>query len=432
MRFHIDSDLPSLARYLTPFFQLAGRREWFRRAEQLSDEQSKSPFRWKIVRDYHWLELVISHQGEVFEHTGALVSEQLDGLDMAGLHFAAAVVEIHARLSARGRRVLEGRLKDGLNAENGFAPLYLELEQAQQLMSAGYGVAFPDMEGTGRADLEFGRNGVSAEVECKSISADAGRRIHRKDFYRLIEMLKPALEAHAERTEAGVIVATLRDRLPSNVVEQRDLRQSIRGMLDSAGPAFVETSAFRVEQHRLSECLANVPPDDMKAMQKAAEVRFGPACHVVGGMGQNGGGCFVVIRSQREDDTSKPLLEAMRKAADQLTRSRPSFIAVQFQDIEPADLVLEHLRRRMGILSLALFGHYGARHVNATYFCGFSGVVFRDGVMGMPGFCVLNPEPKYDLKPTDASTFLGHTSDADFAAAIGIPPPETDTSHFDV
>lgn len=140
----------------------------------------------------------------------------------------------------------------------------------------------------------------------------------------------------------------------------------------------------------------------------------------------------MILRSEREDDTSKPLLEAMRKAADQVTRNGPSFIAVQFQDIEPIDLLLKHLRRRMGVLSYALFGHYGADHVNAVYFCGYSAIVLKEGLVGTPAFAVPNPKPRFALRPEAASPYLKHIEDADFAAAIGAPAPKEDISYIEV
>jgi len=137
------------------------------------------------------------------------------------------------------------------------------------------------------------------------------------------------------------------------------------------------------------------------------------------------------MRCEREDDTSKPWLEAMRKAADQFSGQRPSFVAVQFNDISAPDLMLPHLRRRAGILSYALFHHYGAAHINATYICGFSAVVARDGHLGSPAFAVSNPTPRFDIDPAEAAPFLVGLSDADFASAIGAPLPADNISHIE-
>lgn len=430
MRFDFSSDLARLAPYLPPFLDLVGRDRWFKRVDQLDVEQQSSPFLWKIVSDYHWLEMAISHQADVLEKEGRLLPELADPLTLAALHFAGSIVEIHSRLPDAAQRQLEGRLRDGLNAESGFAALYLEADLSLRLMAAGYDVRFPDLEGIGNYDIEFSRDGFVAEVECKSLSADAGRRIHRKDFYRFIQSLTPALEAHAVLQRQEVLVITLKDRLSPNVSNQGDLRRATAFMLTANAPASTSRPGFRIERRPRADCLEGAPLDDQRAFYRFCEEAFGPSPHVAGGLTESGG-CFVVVRSEREDDTSKPWLEAMRKAATQFSGQRPSFIAVQFQDIAAADLMLPHLRRRAGILSYALFGYYGAGHVNATYVCGFAAVVARDGQLGAPAFTVPNPEPKFPIDVGRAAPFLVSISDADYAAAIGAPLPSGNISYID-
>jgi hypothetical protein len=105
----------------------------------------------------------------------------------AALDFANAAVNLHQKLNERGRRILLGRLRDGLN--NGFAGLFLEIDTAVQLVKGGYQVRYPDFDGSGSHDLDAVRGNVSMAIECKGISADAGRKIHRRDFYRFMELV---------------------------------------------------------------------------------------------------------------------------------------------------------------------------------------------------------------------------------------------------
>jgi len=54
--------------------------------------------------------------------------------------------------------------------------------------------------------------------------------------------------------------------------------------------------------------------------------------------------------------------------------------------------MLPHVCRGAGILSYALFLHYGAAHVNATHISGFGAVVARAGQVMYPAFATPNPE----------------------------------------
>lgn len=422
MRFSIPIHLDGLSSYILPFIELTGRQRWFKRADHLDLEQRQSPFRWKIVADYHWLELAISFQAEVLEKEGRLRPELVDGLILAALNFAATTVEVHRRLSENGKLVLTGRLRDAVKAENGFAPVYLELDLAQRLMDAGYDVSFADLEGEARFDLLFTRGGFAGEVECKSLSADAGRQIHRKDFYRFMEALSPALAKHVSLKRQEVLLITLNGRLSPNATEQAKLRSNAAALLVEDPQRSVTRPGFSIECMSLKDALGTTQFADQKQLYAACGAAFGPNTHVAGGLTEDGG-CMVIMRSQREDDTSKPMLEAMRKAATQFTGQRPAFIAVQEHGIEAADLMLPHVRRRAGILAYALFGHYGADHVNALYVTGFGAVVSRNGLVGTPAFAVPNPSPRHWISAAEAAPFLESLSDQDYAEAIGAPLP---------
>lgn len=422
-------DLATLGKYIPRFLALVGEKRWFKRVDQLDAEQQKSAFQWKIVRDYHWLEFGISFQADVLAKEGRLQPELTDALILAALNFAATTVEVHARLSPMGQRKLEGRLRDGLKAETGYASLYLELDLAQRLMDAGFDVTFSDIEGTAEFDLIFSRGEFTGEVECKSLSADAGRQIHRKDFYRFMHALLPALEIQQTHRRREVLVISLDARLSPNTADQAALLAAARSMLSDASRPDFAGDGFTLERRNFDEAFSGAPVSDTKALYKACSEIFGPNTHVAGGVADDCG-CLIVMRSKREDDTSKPMLEGMRKAASQLSGERPAFIAVQDHGIEPADLMLPHVRRRAGILAYALYGHYGASHVNATYVSGFGAVVAKNGLVGAPAFAIPNPKPKFQLNPADAPTFLDHISDDAFAAAIGAPLPAPDISHI--
>ena len=236
MRFDVYQDLESLSVYIPRFFDILDPDHWHKRVEQLEKEQQSSPYLWKIVKDYHWLEMEIAHQADVLAKEGRLLPERVNLLSLAALQFAHGIVEIHARLSEEARKALQGRLRDGLKAESGFAPIYLEVCLALILMVAGYDVHFADLEGTGSYDIQFSCKDFVAEVECKSLTVDAGRRIHRKDFYRFVKALAPKLEAHLKLHRQEILLVTLDDRLPSNLLDQAALRRSTEAMLQANAP----------------------------------------------------------------------------------------------------------------------------------------------------------------------------------------------------
>lgn len=429
MRILPPNSLDAFGSYIPRFLTIVGEERWFKRVDQLDREQQRSFFNWKIVSDYHWLEMAIAFQADVLAKEKRLNPEHIDELILAALNFAATTVEVHSALSQKGRRNLEGRLRDGLKAENGYASLYLELNLAQRLMDAGFDVNFTDIERVADFDLLFTRDGFEGEVECKSQSADAGRQIHRKDFYRFMDAIAPELEAQRARAVSEVLLITLDARLPSRLEDQEALRAAVKSMLTEEGPRVFRGETFDLECHSYSDLFQDVPVSDPKIFYRACSELFGQNTHVSGGISEHSG-CVVIMRSKKEDDTSKPMLDAMRKAASQFSGKRPSIIAVQEHGISPADLILPHVRRKMGILAYTLYGHYGMGHVNAIYVAGFGAVVIRDGVVATPAFAIPNPNPTFPVAPDSLPTFLKTIPDNEFAQLIGAPPPTTNISNI--
>ncbi|GJL87169.1 MAG: hypothetical protein DHS20C03_08780 [Minwuia thermotolerans] len=222
---------------------------------------------------------------------------------------------------------------------------------------------------------------------------------------------------------------TLRDRLSPNQARQAGLRQATIGMLHEPARRIFNRPSFHIERFAYSDIMMNDPTINEQAFHETCKEMFGPNTHIAGRLTETGG-CVILMRSDREDDTSKPLLESLRKAASQLTARRPAFIAVQFQEIETSDLMLPHLRWRTGLLSHTLFTHHGEAHVNGTYFCGFAAIVAKGGKIGTPAFGIPNPKPKFPIVPAAAIPFLMHSTNEEFAAAIGAPFPNIDISHF--
>jgi hypothetical protein len=421
MLIQFNHDLANMGQYLAPFFELAGQARWRKRAVQLSEETVSSPFKAKIVADYHWLELALSGQIIVNETVGKVVPEDLSIESIRALYFAQTLVEVHRRLSSYGSNVLEGRIRDALKSDVGFAPLYLEMAVARRLFDRGFEVEFSDMDAIAEFDFRFWKGNAHGEVECKSLSCDAGRKIHRKDFYRFIDAVGELTAGRALSGVKEILLVTLNQRLPAEEQLQTTLREAASKLLADDSVQRVEGDFFTITREEYGSRLEQAVFAGEREFYKICRELYGENCHVAGSLTQQGA-CLIAVRSRREDEHSDPMLAAMKKASQQFSGSRPAFIAMQFDDIEPRDLLLRHLRRRVGILSYYLFQRDDASHVAATYFSAYRGLVVSDNGVGEPAFVVPNPRPAYPVAPQDYAPFLEHIPDAEFARLLGEPP----------
>jgi hypothetical protein len=424
MRFDLPRTIDNLAAYFPAFLDLSGGARWWRRVDQLYDEGKKSPFLAKIMSDHHWLELELSVQIAIWQEHGRLLPGEVFPRSMAALLFAGMIVEAHKQLGTAGRNNLQGRLRGALKTD--FAGLYLELDVALGLIDQGFDVEFPDLEGTAAYDIRFGNGDIVGEVECKSLSADAGRKIHRKDFYRFIDALAPSIAEYAKHSSPAVVVITLDDRLSADTTSQRALRTAASRVLTEAGVTQFAGPNFQIEREPYERRLLRANFADSKELYAACFEAFGANCHVSGIMNETGG-CLVVVRSRREDDHSKPQLEALKKATSQLSGDHPGFVALQFEDIEPPDLTLPHVRRRAAILANAVFHSKESSHLAAVYHTAYGGLHPAEGLLAKPAFVFWNPRW---TGTADGLPFRAGMRNSEFALSLGVDPAKTDPDGY--
>ena len=221
MRYQILDEAWILRGYIPELVELAGVKTWNKRILELRKFGLRSPYCERIVSDYHWIELMLSDQ-LIIRDTGLCQNEPSDPIACRALRFCQALVETHRTLSVVGRKSLQGRIRDSLKSPMGFSSLYQEMDMTSQLVSRGYEVTMSDLDGSGRVDISFTKNFLRYELECKSLSADAGRKIHRRGFYEFMDAISPELQARERSSGTSeIIVITLDDRLPTCSGERR-------------------------------------------------------------------------------------------------------------------------------------------------------------------------------------------------------------------
>ena len=327
---------------------------------------------------------------------GASPSAASDPISLRALRFCQTVVEVRKSLSDRGRKVLEGRLRDALQAQTGFASIYQEMELAAQLVRSEYDVTFPDLEGLGHADLVFQKGSCTGAIECKALSGDAGRKIHRKGFYEFMHAILPELSARVSSPDVNeVIVITLNDRLPSVMSERNALVDATKHLVISSDMSTVNGPNFTIRRRLFSDVFAGSANMSEQEFYKEAQRAFGQSCHVAG-IRVETGRSIVIMRSEKPDDPSKAQLDAMKKAAMQLPPHSPGFVALQHNDISSADLTLPNFREKAALLAGYLFFETGADHIAGVYLSAYGANSVSADAVGYPGILIRNPNCQFD------------------------------------
>lgn len=188
-----------LAAAITRLLAIGTSKAWERRAANFEREVQSNPFMADYVAERHTIEMAMAQVQRRKRLTGK--SPNILKVDLRShrlFAFAAMFTRVHDRLSGAAQRALVGRLRSGLKEESGLMPLAFELLIAAHLMQMGADVEWHDLESGGGFDFLVRRNGAEAEVECKTFSADVGRKVHQKRVYQLGGMVKNDLDARLD------------------------------------------------------------------------------------------------------------------------------------------------------------------------------------------------------------------------------------------
>ncbi len=110
--------------------------------------------------------------------------------------------------------------------------MVFEIEVATHLMNKGFQVDFNDLDGYGQNDYIAIKNNVKVEIECKYISRDKGRQIHRKDLQNFASKLESEFNNMLNSIAVStLLVVTLSERLSSSAMEHDNIIGQIRHAL---------------------------------------------------------------------------------------------------------------------------------------------------------------------------------------------------------
>ncbi|MFZ0989534.1 MAG: hypothetical protein WAN27_17605 [Xanthobacteraceae bacterium] len=137
--------------------------------------------------------------------------------------FAIPAMRIYEQLPESAKRPFEGKLKDFVTGAYGARPFAYEITMAAHAMQKGFDVEFADLSGTARFDFILHAPADELELECKSSSGDAGRKVHRKEVNRLADLLLPLTEQLASTAGCHLLSITVPDRLVTAPEELSDL-----------------------------------------------------------------------------------------------------------------------------------------------------------------------------------------------------------------
>ena len=304
-----------------------------------------------FLGDYLRAEYAIAYQldrlRDLAARLGAVPAEVCnDPSIFPAMGFAAQVLEVMARSTAKQARSFAKRIRAAFGSAENMHGLRLELQAATHFARRGHSVSWHRANRGGTFDLlveDLGFSGL--EVECKFISDNKGRRIHRHDALKFWGSLWKDVAGAAQSLRSGLaVVLTVPYHLPDDAMERAGLaRQVVARILAGSGASLGGGADLRIGNFDLARINAAMSAGPAE-FRRALDAVTGTTNREAALYGTPRGGMLVlVMQSAVEDDVMDQVIATLADSAPrQFTGTRGALFWVALQGIGADQLLSLH------------------------------------------------------------------------------------------
>lgn len=304
-----------------------------------------------FLRDYLRSEYTIAYQLEklrrlVAIHGNVPLQACNDRSIFPALGFAAQVLGVLNTCTTKQARTFVKRVRTAFGTAENMHGLRLELQAATHFARRGKHVTWHRVNNAGTYDLlvdDLGPSGL--EIECKSISDNKGRRIHRLAALKFWGEVWTDISSVAQHLHTGMaVVLTVPYRLPAEPEQRTALaREVVSQVVAGTGARLTDASDLRV-QHFDPVPLKAAIEGDRQAVRTAIDVATGTTNREAALYGTPAGGMLAfVMQSAVEDDVLDQVFATLNDSGSrQFTGQRGALFWVALQGIDAEQLMSVH------------------------------------------------------------------------------------------
>jgi hypothetical protein len=319
---------------LQSFVALCGESAWKHRVAELWARTQAGSLLGRIAQQRHALELALARvvDGTAKNRAGAV--ERLLCL------LAHEAVEMAAALPAASRDRLREEIGAGLTGEATLIPLFHRLRTAALLRQRGFALRFDGIADGASYDLLAERDGATAEVACETVSAEAGRKVNRGDWWMLVDRIHPELQTWLAAHPGRYL---LKMTLPEGLAgpdQTAELHRRISALLAAERrQGACSQAVLKLDPLVLAGVQATTAADRPGSLPARLREQFGPEAHLAVTTDPGSRSVFVMAaRASKENEVSAAVCRRLADAAERrLTGSRPGILAVFLEDLDRAE-----------------------------------------------------------------------------------------------
>jgi hypothetical protein len=335
------------------FLEITGRIDWEKKIAKINTRRLFPPPSPNSYSNY------LAGRHPLIEHIETYLKLERDG-KLLRKHATPEVMKACGYLKVinalfyHGGSVMATKLHSIVGDDDTARSFLFELDMAIHFFRRGYDVEFVDLRDLGTFDLLVSDGKTELEVECKTKSADAGRKITRPNFYLLCDVLAAEL---TPLTESLAVLFKCEGRLSGSQELFHAVADEIKACRASRRDGDVSTLHFEIR---------SLAPGLQIRTSEDAAAALGP--HWVPGARylvlSNRETLIIGCESTDKNRVLKAIYEDLKRGSSQLSKTRPALLACQLEDIEDEDWSQLQGETGLAAMSGRLLESPDRRHVN--------------------------------------------------------------------
>lgn len=319
-------------------------RYWLKRTVSIKDNIRGQPFLRDHLVEENAIAFALARCSDLVARYGRIPMQEAENRNLyPAIGLAAQVLSIMEHSSDLEAKRLIQRIRGAFKNPDDMRAIQLEIMVATHFVLRGHSIIWPEMERVGTFDLlvkDLGNNGL--EIECKSVSGDKGRKIHRREALEFHQLVKPQLQTVSLSLQTGVaVVLTVPGRLPTLFQQKRDLAKYVIGSVLTAQNIVLEDgSDIRVSEFDMTT-LWGIGTDGRPVISKAAIDQITATKNRESMiLGNNNGAIVFVLQSRQDDTVLQCVFDTVSESAkSQVSKCRPALFLVGLHGMEAEGLL---------------------------------------------------------------------------------------------
>jgi hypothetical protein len=327
------------------FAQEIGAKAWEKRVASCRSEVKGHPLLAPYLEAENAIAYKLARLGELVARYGNALPEddEVRALYPAA-SFAAQVLSLLDAWPAKAARALRGRVQGAFANPADLRGLSFEFTMATHFLNRKWQVSWPEITGKETFDLLVTKPGhPDLEVECKTISEDKGKRLHRRKVIEFVDLLREPLTTVTSGLTKGLsVVVTVPDQLPATHRDRGAVAQVICNQVMAGTCATLPDGTSISIAEFDARKLGHGPTHHHKPAyrQRLDELTGTNNRHALIIGAAAGGVLACVIQSARDDGLVKATFETLKDAASrQLTKTRAGIVLAGFVGLSGQELL---------------------------------------------------------------------------------------------